>query len=59
MPSGRERTRFGPKPERTSAADADQLADDLAHAVCRFDGRRHAQDVGDQPADRFGDRGGF
>ncbi len=59
MPSGRERTRLGPKPSERPPPMPSQLADDLAQAVGLFDGRGHAQDVGDEPPDRFGDRGGL
>src|SRR5258706_4895113 len=39
--------------ERTSAADADQLHDDLAQPVLGRNGRSHAQDIRDQSSNRF------
>ena len=49
----------GSQPEGSSPTDAAQLADDLAQAVGLFDGRGHAQDVGDETPDGFRDRSSF
>ena len=50
----------GAKAQRAPAADAGQLAHDLAAGVRSGSiGRGQAQDVGDQPADGFGDGGGI
>lgn len=46
------------KAQRAAAADAGELADDFLQPFGRLDGRGHAQDVGDQAAGGFGDRGG-